>query len=110
MALARLVAPAAVALALLAHHGAGAPLSGPVHHGQGACAACDHGEHDPAGLVMACIAVAAAAIAGRPRPPGSLRMRLGPAAPCAPSRPAGVPQLRAPPPAPDLARLCVLLR
>lgn len=104
---------ALIAFAVVAHHGAAAPLPGASGHGaHGVCQDCrEHGETAAAGLLAICLGIAAtgvafARIAGAVsrlrRFPSRARARDGGARPPTPPRP--------PPRPPELARLCVLLR
>lgn len=110
-AVVRVLVPALLALALLAHHG-GPPPPAAGHHGADGCPACGHAP-DGGGLAAACLGVLGAALAlpglaaalGRRRPAPA-----GGAAPFARGPRAPLPPERAPPRPRGIADLCVLRR
>lgn len=110
---ARVLALGLLVAALVVHHGAGMPGHGPAAtpQGHGACASCDHADSDADVVLIACVAIGAAALLA-PRNPGAApegAVIPVPAAPRAvPARASS--RLRAPPPPPEIHRLCVWLR
>lgn len=98
---------AVLVVGLTLHHGAAVPAHGATAHDSASCVTCDHGEH---GVLLACMAIGAVAMIVRRHPAVAVGMRTRRAN--APLRMPAIasPHLRAPPPMPEIHRLCVLLR